>query len=584
MQKLFNVNSPILYYWKYFHLKLGHRIYSALVLSVMVGVLDGFGLAMFLPLLELIDENSEASFGSLGNLEFVLNNLKELGLVLNLTTILLLMLLFFVLKGLAKFWEIYYRVKVQQFFIKKLRFENIDLLSNYQYESFVSSDAGRIQNTLSGETERVASAYRFFFMSIQMGAMLIVYLILAFIANPQFALLIAISGLISNQLIKFIYQRTKNLSRRITEDNHHYQGLLIQKVTFFKYLKATGSIYNFADKLKNKVKIIEHFQLQSGYLSAVIQSIREPLAVAMVVLVILVQLTFFNQALGLIILSLLFFYRSMSFLLSIETSWNSFLNVSGSLQNNEDFQGLLMNGQEIKGNIEYEGFNESIEFKDVSFKYGQKQLLKKVNFKLLKNQSYAIIGESGAGKTTLVNLVAGLIKPSEGQIFKDGIPYEDLDLTSFQKRIGYITQEPVIFNDSIFNNVTMWADRNLESENKFWQVLKQASIFELVSSQEKKEEALLGNNGLNLSGGQRQRIAIARELYKEIDLLILDEATSALDDDTESILKMNLGANFGKLTVIIISHKPSVHHYSSIIFKIEGGTLFPAKINESLAF
>ncbi|MFD2203185.1 ABC transporter ATP-binding protein [Shivajiella indica] len=526
-------------------------------LSILVGLLDGFGLAMFLPLLEMVDGKAEASSEAMGNLGFLVKGLKTFGLTLDLKTVLLVMLLFFVLKGIAKFAEIYYRVIVQQYFIKKLRLENIDYLTHYNYKAFVTADAGRIQNSLSGETERVAAAYRSYFMSMQMAVMLFVYIFLAVLANPQFAILVSLGGILSNLIFKLIYKRTKELSRKITSESHNYQGLLIQKVAFFKYLKATGINHLFSEKLKKAVQIIENHNLKTGYYSAILQAIREPITIALVVVVILVQVSYFDQALGLIILSLLFFYRSLTFLMALQTSWNSFLNMSGSLENISDFQMTLKKEQQKFGKSNFEVLKKGFELKNVSFSYGNELILKNINLNLSKNQTFAFVGESGSGKTTLVNLIAGLMPPSEGKILLDGVNYSNLNLFKFQKRIGYITQEPIVFNDTIFNNVTLWSESKPENLERFWKVMEEAAITDFVMSLGNKENTLLGNNGINLSGGQKQRISIAREFFKEIDLLILDEATSSLDSETEKIIQRNIDSYKGKLTIIIIAHRLS---------------------------
>lgn len=542
-------------HFTYFYIHLRYRIFIALSLSILVGLLDGFGLAMFLPLLEMVDGKAEASSEALGNLGFLVDGLKALGLTLDLKTVLLVMLVFFMLKGLAKFFESYYRVIVQQYFIKKLRLENVEYLTNYNYKAFVTSDAGRIQNTLSGETERVAGAYRYYFISIQMAVMLTIYIFLAFLANPQFALLVAFGGIFSNFLFKLIYKKTKELSRKITTVGHNYQGLLIQKVAFFKYLKATGINLQFSEKLKKSIQEIENYNLQTGYYGAVLQAVREPITIAVVVAVIIIQVSYFDQGLGLIILSLLFFYRSLTFLMALQTSWNGFLNMSGSLENISDFQEELSKEQENFGKRKVDLIAQGFELKELSFSYRNKVVLKNINLLLPKNQTYAFVGESGSGKTTLVNLISGLMPPSDGEILLDGIKYSDLDMVQFQKRIGYITQDPIIFNDTIFNNVTLWAAPNENNLKRFWQALERAAIIDFVINLESKEEAVLGNNGINLSGGQKQRISIARELYKEIEVLILDEATSALDVETELIIQENIEKLKGKLTIFIVAHR-----------------------------
>jgi ABC-type multidrug transport system fused ATPase/permease subunit len=576
-------------HFTYFYVQLRHRILIALSLSILVGLLDGFGLAMFLPLLEMVDGKVEASSEAMGNLGFLVDGLKALGLTLDLKTVLLVILLFFMLKGLAKFFETYYRVIVQQYFIKKLRMENIDYLTHYNYKAFVTADAGRIQNTLSGETERVVAAYRSYFMSMQMAVMLTVYVFLAFLANPQFAFLVALGGVFSNFVFKLIYNKTKELSRKITAVGHNYQGLLIQKVAFFKYLKATGINLQFSEKLKKAIQEIENYNLQTGYYGAVLQAVREPITIAVVVAVIIIQVSYFDQGLGLIILSLLFFYRSLTFLMALQTSWNGFLNMSGSLENINDFQKSLRKEQEKFGNEKVNSIAQGFELKELSFSYGNEVVLKNINLTLSKNQTYAFVGESGSGKTTLVNLISGLMPPSEGEILLDGINFSDLDMVQFQKRIGYITQEPIIFNDSIFNNVTLWSEPNEANLKRFWKALENSAIIDFVQNLEKQEKSMLGNNGINLSGGQKQRILIARELCKEIDLLILDEATSALDVETELIIQENIEKLKGKLTILIVAHRLSTIRNADEVILMRNGQVqekgsFEKLVNHSRIF
>ena len=223
----------------------------------------------------------------------------------------------------------------------------------------------------------------------------------------------------------------------------------------------------------------------------------------------------------------------------------------------QSFQEDLKTNQIIsKGDIPFR-FKNKIELSNLSFSYNDEKIIDSVSLEILKNQTVAIIGESGSGKTTLVNLISGLLRSDSGNISIDGTYLIDIDKNTFHKKIGYITQEPVIFNDSVFNNVTFWDDKNEQNTKRFFAALKKASLFETVTNMKLKEDELLGNNGINLSGGQKQRISIARELYKDVEILIMDEATSALDTETEKRIQENIEALKGKYTIIVIAHRIS---------------------------
>jgi subfamily B ATP-binding cassette protein MsbA len=556
----------------YFYNYLGYRIFVSIGLSLAVGVLDGFGLAMFLPLLQMVDSSgAPVQSEQMGNLSFLVDGLSWLGFSLTLQTVLLVILTFFAMKGMMKFAEGYYKVLLQQRFIRTIRFSNITLLSGFKYKAFVGSDSGRIQNTFSGEVEKVLQAYRSYFTSFQYGVLVAVYIFLAFMVNPQFAILVAIGGALTNLIFKKIYQITKALSRELTKESHIFQGLLIQKVANFKYLKATGLIHDFGEKLKRIILKIEEAQRRIGVMSTFLAAMREPIVMLVVVSVILVQVKFFSQSLGLIILSLLFFYRSLTFLMALQNYWNTFLSVSGSLENMSEFTNELRSQQEERGTEKVNSFQKSLLLKNLSFSYGNESILRNISLEIRKNETIALVGESGSGKTTLMNVLSGLLNSEKGMFFIDGKDSQTLDIVSFQKRIGYITQEPVIFNDTVFNNITFWDAPTPANVQRFEKAMKMASIYDFVMGLPDKEKAQLGNNGIMVSGGQKQRISIARELYKDVDFLFMDEATSALDSETERSIQENIDQLKGQFTIIIIAHRLStVKNADRIIYLNKG--------------
>jgi subfamily B ATP-binding cassette protein MsbA len=188
-----------------------------------------------------------------------------------------------------------------------------------------------------------------------------------------------------------------------------------------------------------------------------------------------------------------------------------------------------------------------------------------------KNCTIAFVGESGSGKTTLANLIAGLIEPDKGSLTIDGTILKNYNLNTYRRRIGYISQDPVIFNDDIFNNITFWDEPTPENIARFWSTIELASLAAFIKSLPEKEKTNLGNNGILISGGQKQRISIARELYKKADILIMDEATSALDSETEKIIQENIERLHGSYTMIIIAHRLSTIKKADKIYLIEKG-------------
>jgi ABC-type multidrug transport system fused ATPase/permease subunit len=243
--------------------------------------------------------------------------------------------------------------------------------------------------------------------------------------------------------------------------------------------------------------------------------------------------------------------------MQVQMEWNKFLSVSGSLENIQEFSQELASHQETAKPLKFERLQTAISIESAYLKLGDTSILQDVSLEVRRNETIALVGESGSGKTSFINMLCGLLPPTKGSVKVDGVDLQDLDIMSYQQRIGYITQEPIIFNDTIFNNVTFFAEPNETNRARFREALQRAHLTAFVESCTEREQSLLGNNGINLSGGQKQRIAIARELFKDVDILLMDEATSALDTATEREIKANIDELRGLYTIIIVAHRLS---------------------------
>ena len=557
----------------YFYSHLGNRIMLSFVLSLIVGLMDGFGLAMFIPLLQMVDPSNPDATSQMGNMSFLPRFFNSMGLPLTLTTVLAIIFFFFAVKGIVKFFEGYVRAVFEQQFILKIRMQNINGLSLFGYNHFINADVGRIQNTFSGEVEKVKMAYRSYFMALQYAVFVLVYMALAFYSNPNFAVLVIIGGGLSSLFVQQLKKRTKKLSFQITEESHQFQGLLIQKVSAFKYLKSTGLMKRYADKLIKTNNQMNHAQKKMGVLAAILASVREPMVILIVLASIVVEVNYFHQSIGVLIFTLLLFYRALISLTGMQNFFNLFFNSAGSLQNMTDFNKELKAGKEKDGTEDFPGFKDRFELKDVSFSYEEHHILHHISLTIPKNETIAIVGESGSGKTTLVNIITGLLKPTKGEVSVDGVDLSRLKISTYQNRIGYITQEAVIFNDTIFNNVSFWDEPTPENLIRFETALKKAAIYEYVMGLPMKGNEMLGSNGINISGGQKQRISIARELYKNIDFLLMDEATSALDSETERDIKENIDQLKRQYTIIIIAHRLSTIRNADRIILLHKGSI-----------
>ena len=218
----------------------------------------------------------------------------------------------------------------------------------------------------------------------------------------------------------------------------------------------------------------------------------------------------------------------------------------------------------------FQKLETSLDFKNVTFSYKNRDpALSNVNIKIKRGKMTALIGDSGAGKTTIVDLILGLYKPSDGIIKIDQNMLDDYSITSFRNSIGYVPQDPQLFNISIRENL-LWANKNANRDDII-EACRLANATDFINQLPQKLDSSLGDRGIRVSGGQRQRLALARALVRKPEILILDEATSSLDLESEKLIQESIDNLAGDITIIVIAHRLSTIKNSDYIYYMRKG-------------
>jgi subfamily B ATP-binding cassette protein MsbA len=218
-----------------------------------------------------------------------------------------------------------------------------------------------------------------------------------------------------------------------------------------------------------------------------------------------------------------------------------------------------------------EDFQEEIEFRNVTFSYGEKKVLDNISFKVGKGKTVALVGPSGGGKSTLANLIPRFYDPDEGEVLIDGISLRDYDYKSIRHQMGIVTQESILFNDTIINNIAFGLE-DFNEEDVF-RAAKIAHAHEFIMHEAAGYQRVIGERGNKLSGGQKQRITIARALLKNPSILILDEATSALDSESEMLVQDAINSLMKSRTSVVIAHRLSTIQNADEILVIHEGKI-----------
>ncbi|MEM8849548.1 MAG: ATP-binding cassette domain-containing protein, partial [Pseudomonadota bacterium] len=211
---------------------------------------------------------------------------------------------------------------------------------------------------------------------------------------------------------------------------------------------------------------------------------------------------------------------------------------------------------------------------DVTFAHPSRPVLNGVTLTFRKNRTTVLTGPSGSGKTTVADLILGFIAPDRGQVSIDGRPLADLSLKAWRRKVGYVPQELILFNETIYDNITL-GDPDLD-ETAVREALRVAGGLAFVDGLPDGLQTHVGEKGARLSGGQRQRIALARALVERPELLILDEVTSALDPATETAIVENIRALQGSTTIIAITHRAALLDLADQVYALQDGRLAPA--------
>jgi ABC-type bacteriocin/lantibiotic exporter with double-glycine peptidase domain len=229
----------------------------------------------------------------------------------------------------------------------------------------------------------------------------------------------------------------------------------------------------------------------------------------------------------------------------------------------------LYEKEQIKSGKAYRELENEIELSNIVFKYDDRRIFNKLSLKFPSNQITLLTGESGSGKTTILGLITGLLKPEEGHVNYDDLAIDDYDLDSVRKRIGLVTQESTLFNLSVRENLKLRNDD--VSDERLLGEIREFSLESLFPNGQVDLEYVIDENAANLSGGQKQRLAFIRELLIEPNILILDEATSALDDYSKNRIIQYIRKLGGKMTIIIVSHQKEYLPIADRIYLIENG-------------
>ena len=561
-------------YIRIFQKFVGARIYAIFLLAAVASISESFGILMLLPVLANTTSSTTSEFMSTELGLFFESLFSFFSMEYTLENAIILLVVFFLIKAVfyfsSQFLILHFRAILQETI--KSRLLSAYQMIDHRYYSTISS--GHLANLINEQTFKSINCFNS--LSLYMAGLLslCVYLFFAFLIEPIFSgVAIIVGGVIFlgisklNAVVRSLSRSGAGLSADLNSDS-------IALLQAAKYLRATNQFESLSQRFIGKIREQKKLLSKIAALSAFVQSIREPVAVFMVMAIVYVQAIFFNVVIESILVAIVLFYRTLSSMLTAQVAAQKMYENAGSLEAvAKAIEEIQI--EEIRG-VAYPKFTKSITFDCVSLKFGETFVFENLDLSIKKNETVALVGESGVGKTSLVDMLTGILRPNYGSVLLDQVPFEDIALLQWRTKIGYVSQDHPIFSGTILSNVVGGSDFDELEDGELtpvWEALKLANMAAFVRGLPAGLKTNVGDSGAQLSGGQKQRLAIARELFRSPEVLILDEATSALDGDNELAIQQSISHLKNTMTIIIIAHRLATVRQADKIFVLGGGAV-----------
>jgi ABC-type multidrug transport system fused ATPase/permease subunit len=579
--------ADLLKYLRIYRRYIGRRLYLVFALAVATAFTQGFGITLLLPLLRA-SQTGSGSPEDMGTAEQMLHDLLSwMGVADSMGGILVFIAVVFVGKGALSFTREGYTGYLQAQLLRELKANLFDAYSEMEYRYYLQENTGHFINVINQQVNRFFGSFKSFVEFFTQVITTLSYFAFALAITWQFTLLAIGIGGGMLFLFKYLNAYVRELSRKRSAEASTLNKFLVQSLQSFKYIASTGQIGHIRSEVMASVGRLTGYQFRQNLAGALTGALKEPVSVLLITGIIALQVVVFEAPVAPIFVALLLFHRGMQSMLAIQSGWQGTMNSIGSVEMVVDDLEQAQTHQESTGTRTLGPLSDGLSFDHVHYAYNEEDgdVLRDINIEVPVNQTVALVGESGAGKSTLVDMMTLMLRPRAGTIRVDGVPHDEIDVASWREQIGYVSQETVVFDDTIANNISLWRG-DIENDpalrERIIDAAERAHADHFIRDLPDGYQTVVGDRGVRLSGGQRQRLFVARELFKQPNLLLLDEATSDLDTASEQHIQDSIDALKGEVTVVIIAHRLSTVKNADRVYVLDEGRVIEAGTYEEL--
>ena len=553
------------------------QIIGNIILGFASGLFNGVNTTLIVPILLQISGQEIELTGSPRIIQFLLSPFEGVPERYRLIVMLLAVILTIILKNLTAYLRSLLTVVFNRSLTNTIKSEMFQTLMDSDLDFFTKAKVGDLTKRLGSDTAQCIQTINGYVSLITQLIILSLFVSLLISISWRLtlisSLLIALIGIINQLFIR----RSKRFGFFLNQEQKNYSIKVIETLNGIRLIKSVSSENREYIKLKELMLSLENIALKAKMNSALISPVNEVTSMITVISILLLGRYLFADQItnvsAILLTYLLVLFRMLPMVSQINSSRNAIAKGSASFNMAVDLWRRDNKPIMKPGSIPFQKVKSQIHFYEISFSYpgNDNLVLKNVDISLPRGKTLALVGGSGAGKSTFADLLPRFYDPTSGCITIDGIDLREFDITSLRKKTGIVSQTTHLFNDTVKNNI-IYASPDA-TEDEIIEAVRQANAYDFIMDLPKQWDTQIGDRGVMLSGGQRQRLAIARALLQDPEILILDEATSALDTVSERLVQKAIDQLSRDRTVLVIAHRLSTIQNADQIAVLDQGKL-----------
>ncbi len=533
-------------------------------------LLEGIGINAVIPLLSMVTDSK--NYGDDAISQFIRGAFEYLNISFSLKYLLTMIVILFTFKAIFTVISNYLQGKILADYEKKSRNKLYHAVIKAKWDFLMQQKIGYLEAVLKNDIAKAGSLLRRLSVILSVIISLVVYIAVAINISFTITLVTLIIGAFIFLIFKPLIYRGRMAAgeeEKIYKSSSHF---INENVLGLKTIKSMLIENQVIKKANGFFESLRKIKVRMYLLSAFSKSLLQPISIIFIAIVFAVSYKIGGFNLAALVAVIYLIQRIFQYMQQLVANLHNINELAPYAQTLIRFNKLADENIEREYGNKIFKFEDKIRLNNISFHYtDHKQILKNINFEIKKGEMVGLIGPSGAGKTTIVDLMLRLLKPQDGKILCDEVDINQIKLYEWRSKIGYISQDIFLINDSIENNIKFY-DKSI-THKKMIEAAKMANIYQEIQELENGFKSIIGERGIFLSAGQRQRVVIARILAREPEILIMDEATSALDNESEVKIQKIINQLKGKITVLVIAHRLSTIMDSDKLLVLENGSI-----------